>query len=107
MTYPQAIEQLRGRIPDWWRLEYYGRDNVEPELRDRTRAEAIRRASGPLPPIPPRPTVHQSLATLAAVNRCPYRSPGVGCQCGRCALRQHAKVTTQECLSCVIRYPDS
>jgi hypothetical protein len=101
VTYADALEAVRGD-PDWWRLEFHGRE-TEPDadLRDRTRAETIRRAAEPRAP---RPTVADQLAAARLVRACPYRSAGGGCGCSRCGLRGGARVTTAECLDCVRRY---
>lgn len=100
--YLAALEVLRGRTADWWRLEYHGRD-TEPDtdLRDRTRAEAIRLAADPPAA---RPSAAESVELLRLVRACPYRSAGTGCSCSRCGLRGGGKVATLECMECVRRY---
>ena len=57
-------------------------------------------------PASSRPTVAESVADVAAIRSCPFRSiGGDGCQCGRCGLKSGAKVSIGECRECVRRYP--
>jgi hypothetical protein len=86
------------------RYRYLCLEHPRASTRAEYSAHVLRLASSPAPP--PRPTAAESIADLAAVRRCEFRSAGRdGCQCGRCALRHGQKVTTAECLACAKLYP--
>jgi hypothetical protein len=69
------------------------------------RAHIRNRSAGPAAGPAATPGLAATIAAIAAMNVCPYRSaPGCGCSGGRCGLRGGAAVSHVDCLSCLERY---
>jgi hypothetical protein len=103
MTHLEALDRLVDR-PDHRRLaELCDGSNPDAWQRDGYRRRVIAIATGESPPA--RPTAVESIADLALVRACPFRSVGAdGCSCGRCALRNGGKVATSQCLACIRQF---
>jgi hypothetical protein len=101
MTLAEALDVVIART-GVKRYRYLCLEHPKPSVRAEYSALVLRLAAERPEP---RPTAAETLALALEVKRCMFRSkePG-GCGCGRCGLRNQAKVSTLECIECVRKY---
>ena len=101
MTLAEALDVVIART-GVKRYRYLCLEHPKTSVRAEYSALVLRLAEEPREP---RPTAAESLALALEVRKCMFRSTETGgCGCGRCGLRNQAKVSTLECIECVRKY---